>query len=94
MRPQGRSGGIALPGLTFLCWNPASYQCQDKEAKKEAQMEPIVLSLCTECEHCPQIGIHADKVEIGEAGNAVRLTHAEWNRLVELVRGGQVGPVK
>lgn len=56
-------------------------------------MKPITISLCTECEHCPEISIQAGKVEIGEAGNAVELTHAEWNRLVELVLSGIVGPV-
>ena len=57
-------------------------------------MEPVTFSLCAECEHCPQIIIQADKVEIGEAGNKTRLTHAEWNKLVELVQSGQAGPVK
>lgn len=32
-------------------------------------MEPVTVSSCVECEHCPQINIQAGKVEIGEEGN-------------------------
>ena len=54
-------------------------------------MESVTFSLCTECEHCPEIVIDAEGVRIGEAGNLVRLTSAEWNRLVALVRQGKLG---
>ena len=54
-------------------------------------MESVTFSLCTECEHCPEIMIDAEGVRIGEPGNLVRLTRAEWNRLVALVRQGALG---
>lgn len=54
-------------------------------------MEPVTFSLCTECEHCPEVVIDAEGVQIGEAGNLVRLTPTEWNRLVALVRQGKLG---
>lgn len=54
-------------------------------------METVTFSLCTECEHCPEIVIDAEGVRIGEAGNLVRLTQTEWNRLVALVRQGKLG---
>jgi hypothetical protein len=34
-----------------------------------------------------------ETIRIGEAGNMVRLSHAEWNRLLELVRSGKPPPV-
>ena len=53
-------------------------------------MERASFSLCTECEHCPELVIDEGGVTIGEVGNLVRLTHAEWRELVELVRSGKV----
>lgn len=53
-------------------------------------MKPITFSLCPECEHCPELVIEAEDVKIGEAGNLVRLSHAEWNQLVALVRDGKL----
>jgi hypothetical protein len=38
--------------------------------------------------------IDAEGVRIGEAGNIVRLSHAEWNQLVALVRDGKVPTVE
>jgi hypothetical protein len=40
--------------------------------------------------HCPEVAIDDEGVKIGEADNLVRLSHAEWNRLVALVRSGQL----
>ncbi len=53
-------------------------------------MEPITFSLCPLCDACPEVAIEADCVRIGEANNTVRLSHAEWNQLVALVRSGQL----
>jgi hypothetical protein len=39
---------------------------------------------------CPEVVIEADGVRIGEPGNMVRLSHAEWNQLVALVRSGKL----
>jgi hypothetical protein len=57
-------------------------------------MEPIKLSLCPECDACPKVTIDADSVRIGEDENIVRLSHAEWNRLVGLVRTGTLAAVE
>jgi len=51
-------------------------------------MEKITASLCPECGACPEVVIDAHGVRIGEADNIVRLSRAEWNQLVELVRSG------
>ena len=47
-------------------------------------------SLCPACGGCPEIEVRPDEVRIGEAGNLVVLTKAEWNILVELIQSGQV----
>jgi hypothetical protein len=53
-------------------------------------MEPIVFSLCPECDACPEVVIDDNGVRIGEADNTVRLSHAEWNQLVLLIREGKL----
>lgn len=53
-------------------------------------MQPITVSLCPECDACPEVVIEANRVRIGEADNIVRLSHAEWNQLVKLVRSGKL----
>ena len=53
-------------------------------------MEPITFSLCPECDACPEVVIEAEGVRIGEADNVVRLSHAEWNQLVALIRSGRL----
>ena len=40
-------------------------------------MKPMTVSLCPECDACPEVVIEADSVRIGEADNIVRLSHAE-----------------
>ena len=57
-------------------------------------MEPITFSLCPECDACPEVVIEAEGVRIGEADNIVRLSHAEWNQLVMLVRSGKLPAVE
>ena len=53
-------------------------------------MERITFSLCPECDACPEIVIETEGIRIGEADNIVRLSHAEWNQLVALVRSGKL----
>jgi hypothetical protein len=53
----------------------------------------IRITLCPNCDACPEVKITEECVCIGEAENKVRLTHAEWNQLVELVRRGELGVV-
>ena len=53
-------------------------------------MQRVTFNLCTECEHCPELIIEDSGVTIGEAGNLVRLNHAEWLELVNLIRSEKV----
>lgn len=53
-------------------------------------MEPIKFSLCPHCTECPEVVITSEGVTIGEAANTVRLSHAEWNELVSLIKCGEV----
>ncbi len=53
-------------------------------------MQTITMSLCPVCGACPEVVIDAGGVTIGEADNMVRLSHAEWNQLVELIRDGKL----
>jgi hypothetical protein len=48
------------------------------------------ISLCPHCDHCPTVEISAHEVRIGEAGNVVKLTPAEWNVLVQAIKAGQL----
>jgi hypothetical protein len=56
-------------------------------------MEPKKFSLCAVCEACPEVVITDDAVTIGEDANTVRLSHAEWNELVSLIKRGEVGEI-
>jgi hypothetical protein len=42
------------------------------------------------CTECPEVVITADTVTIGEAENLVRLSHAEWNELVRLIKSSDL----
>jgi hypothetical protein len=54
-------------------------------------MEPVKFTLCTECEQCPEVEITDQGVTIGEDANTVRLSHAEWNELVRLIKTEALG---
>jgi hypothetical protein len=51
------------------------------------------ISLCPACDACPSVEIDEHEVRIGEAGNLVKLTPAEWNALVRAVRAGELTEV-
>ena len=51
------------------------------------------VTLCTECEHCPEVELTSTGVRIGEEGNLAVLTHKEWNLLVDLIQSGQLQKV-
>jgi hypothetical protein len=51
-------------------------------------MDPIKSTLCPNCTECPEVVITAEAVTIGEDENSVRLSHAEWNELVRLIKSG------
>jgi len=42
---------------------------------------------------CPEVEITDQGVIIGEDANTVRLSHAEWNELVRLVKSGELREV-
>jgi hypothetical protein len=56
-------------------------------------MEPIKFTLCPLCTECPEIEITDRGVRIGEDANTVRLSHAEWNELVRLIKDGELREV-
>ena len=56
-------------------------------------MEPIKFTLCPHCMECPEIEITDQGVRIGEDANTVRLSHAEWNELVRLIKTGELPTV-
>ena len=58
------------------------------EQLKSANMEPIKFTLCQEFDFCPKVEITDQGLSIGKDENTVRLSHAEWNELVRLVRSG------
>jgi len=53
-------------------------------------MGPIKFTLCPDCTECPEVVITAEAVTIGEDENSVRLSHAEWNELVRLIKSGDL----
>jgi len=53
-------------------------------------MEPKKFSLCPQCTLCPEVVITDDGVTIGEDAHTVRLSHAEWNQLVRLIKQGEL----
>ena len=56
-------------------------------------MEPIKFTLCPLCTECPEVELTDEGVRIGEDANTVRLSHAEWNELVALIKRGDLHEV-
>ena len=56
-------------------------------------MENVKFTLCPNCTECPEVEITDKGVTIGEDTNTVRLSHAEWNELVRLVKSGELREV-
>ena len=56
-------------------------------------MESKKFTLCPACTACPEVEITDQGVTIGEDTNTVRLSHAEWNELVRLVKSSEGGEV-
>jgi hypothetical protein len=57
-------------------------------------MERKKVTLCPACTACPEVEITDEAVTIGEQGNAVRLSHVQWNELVRLIKSGVLGETK
>lgn len=53
-------------------------------------MEPVRFTLCPNCTECPEVEVTDQGVRIGEDANTVRLSHAEWNELVRLIKRGEL----
>ena len=53
-------------------------------------MKAIKITLCPNCSECPEVKITDQGVSIGEDQNTVKLSHAEWNELVRLVKSGEL----
>jgi hypothetical protein len=53
-------------------------------------MEAKKFSLCPACTACPEVVITDEGVTIGEDANTVRLSRAEWNELVRLIKQGEL----
>jgi hypothetical protein len=60
---------------------------------QEVEMEPIRFTLCPDCDACPEVEITDQGVKIGEKENTVRLSHTEWNELVQLIKRGDLSEV-
>jgi hypothetical protein len=58
--------------------------------KEDCNMEPKKFTLCPACTACPEVQITDQGVE---EANTVRLSHAEWNELVRLVKSGELREV-
>jgi hypothetical protein len=56
-------------------------------------LEPIKVTLCPNCTECPEVEITDKGVSIGEDANTARLSHAEWNELVRLIKSGKLREV-
>jgi hypothetical protein len=61
--------------------------------KEDCDKEPKKFTLCPACTACPEVEITDQGVKIGEDTNTVRLSHAEWNELVRLVKNGELREV-
>ena len=53
-------------------------------------MLPKKFTLGPACTACPEVEFTDQGVTIGEHENIVRLSHAEWNELVRLVKSGKL----
>jgi hypothetical protein len=51
------------------------------------------VSLCPMCDHCPEVALVDDEVQIGAAANLVVLKRAEWNVLVDAIKSGRLSKV-
>jgi sarcosine oxidase delta subunit len=56
-------------------------------------MERKKFTLCPTCTACPEVEITDQGVTIGEDCNTARLSDAEWNELVRLVKSGELHEV-
>ena len=56
-------------------------------------MESIRVTLCPVCGACPAVEITDEAVTIGEDENTVKLTHEQWNDLVDRIRRGELAAV-
>jgi hypothetical protein len=72
--PLSDLGGLDDPGIRGRRYTAMSKQ----------------ISLCPHCDHCPTVEITDQEVHIGEVGNLVKLTPAEWNVLLQAIKTGEL----
>src|SRR5437868_5018788 len=90
------SSPIAISVCTFknpscVCSDYRLYGHRDDPSRRRSNdMEPIKISLCPQCTLCPEVEITDQAVTIGEDANTVRLSHAEWNELVRLIKADEL----
>jgi len=88
-------------GDRFYGINPSCIRCDygrqagflNRTSREDIEMEPIKFTLCPLCTECPGVEITDEGVRIGEDANTVRLSHAEWNELVALIKRGDLHEV-
>lgn len=51
------------------------------------------ITLCPECDACPEIKVYDDHVTIGEEGNKVTLKVEDWNNIVGKIKNNEIGKV-
>lgn len=49
------------------------------------------VTLCPECDACPEIKLYDSEIIIGEQGNMVKLKLDAWNTIVEKIQSGEIG---
>lgn len=54
-------------------------------------MAELRLSLCPDCQNCPEVVVRESGVLIGEGPETVALTPEQWNELVTAVLEGRLG---
>jgi hypothetical protein len=59
---------------------------EDEEGNRHEKADLALSALC----HYPTVDITDEEVHIGEEGNRVKLTPAEWNILVQAIQAGEL----
>jgi len=57
-------------------------------------MKELRVTLCPDCACCPEVVITDECVCIGEDENTVKLSHQEWNELVDAIQRGDLKAIK
>jgi hypothetical protein len=88
-RYQRVSLGVEFEGTTAECGFISQVSVPGTQWRT-VTVEPIKMTLCPNCTLCPEVVITDEGVTIGEDTNTVRLSCAEWNELVRLIKQGEL----